>query len=62
MVRALIGRVAELHQLDANLRAARSGEFRLVLLAGEAGIGKTRVLDEFLDRAQREDVLVLAGA
>ena len=62
MVRALIGRVAELHQLNANLRAARSGEFRLVLLAGEAGIGKTRVLDEFLDRVQRDDVLVLAGA
>ncbi len=62
MARVLIGRVAELHQLDANLRAARSGEFRLVLLAGEAGIGKTRVLDEFLDRAQRDDVLVLAGA
>lgn len=62
MARILIGRVAELHQLEANLRAARSGEFRLVLLVGEAGIGKTRVLDEFLDRAQREDVLVLAGA
>jgi DNA-binding SARP family transcriptional activator len=62
MARVLIGRVAELHQLEANFRAARGGEFRLALLSGEAGIGKTRLLDEFLDRARADDVLVLAGA
>lgn len=62
MARVLIGRVAELHQLEANLRAARGGEFRLALLSGEAGIGKTRLLEEFLDRARADDVLVLAGA
>ena len=55
-----IGRVAELHQLDANLRAARAGDFRLVLLVGEAGVGKSRLLAEFLQRA--DDTRVMTGA
>lgn len=60
MATLFVGRVAELHQLEANLRAARAGEFRLVLLAGEAGIGKTRLLNEFLERTS--DVGILAGS
>ncbi|MDD7942334.1 LuxR C-terminal-related transcriptional regulator [Actinomycetospora lutea] len=46
--RGLVGRVLErgevLAELDAALAAARAGEGRTVLLAGEAGLGKTTVL------------------
>lgn len=59
-VRVFVGRVAELHQLNANLRAARAGEFRVVLVAGEAGIGKSRLVAEFLDRST--DIQVMVGA
>jgi DNA-binding CsgD family transcriptional regulator len=37
----LIGREREVAQLDAQVAAARSGHGSLVLLAGEAGVGKT---------------------
>lgn len=42
----LIGREEEVAQLRSAIDAALSGEPRVVLLAGEAGIGKTRLLDE----------------
>ena len=44
--RTLIGRSRELQRLaDASARAA-GGEARTVLVAGEAGIGKTRLVDD----------------
>lgn len=55
---AFVGRIAELHQLDANLRAARNGSFRLVLIGGEAGVGKSRLVAEFLGRAAGVQKLV----
>lgn len=56
-----IGRAEELQRLDAALDRAGQGRPQLVLLAGEAGVGKTRVLLEFADRAQARGVRVLAG-
>jgi DNA-binding winged helix-turn-helix (wHTH) protein len=51
----LIGREAVLASLrDAHL-AALSGERRIVFLVGEAGIGKTRAIDEFLAGVPAQD-------
>ncbi|MBV8987688.1 MAG: AAA family ATPase, partial [Solirubrobacterales bacterium] len=42
-----LGRRAELDVLGQCLESALAGEFALVLVEGEAGIGKSRLLDEF---------------
>jgi hypothetical protein len=46
----LVGRAAERARLAAAWRAAASGRPRLVLVTGEAGVGKTRLVDDL--RAQ----------
>ncbi|MGQ7312958.1 helix-turn-helix transcriptional regulator [Microbacterium arabinogalactanolyticum] len=56
----MVGRDAELELLGAALRRAMAGETSAVLVAGEAGIGKSRLLREFRARAG-DDVLTLAG-
>lgn len=43
----IFGRERELAQLDAQLNLAASSQRRLVLVEGEAGIGKTALLDAF---------------
>jgi len=55
----LIGRASELHTLITAYQRAQRGHPQVVILAGEAGIGKTRLAREFLDRmaAQGADVL-----
>jgi DNA-binding CsgD family transcriptional regulator len=55
----LIGRAAEVAALGAALADARRGRGRLVLVEGDAGIGKTRLVEEFTARA--DGVRVLAG-
>ena len=57
----LIGRSAEVGRLRLALRAAAEGEGRSVLIAGEAGVGKTRLITEFADEATRGGVVVLLG-
>ena len=47
----LVGRLAELAELDAALAAAREGTRQVVLVAGEPGIGKTTLVRTFLARA-----------
>jgi hypothetical protein len=47
----LVGRDRPLAELDALLAEARQGRGRLVLLTGEAGIGKTRLAEELVRRA-----------
>jgi class 3 adenylate cyclase/DNA-binding CsgD family transcriptional regulator len=42
----LVGRVAELDALAAAYAAAARGQSRVMLLTGEAGIGKTRLVEE----------------
>jgi DNA-binding SARP family transcriptional activator len=42
----LLGRTAELGKLDRAIRQALEGSGTLVLIEGEAGLGKTRLLDE----------------
>ncbi|WP_312846019.1 helix-turn-helix transcriptional regulator [Streptomyces sp. WAC05374] len=58
----LVGRSAELEQLDALLAGlGRSGSPEVVDVVGEPGIGKSRLLDEVCARARRAGVTVLRG-
>ena len=58
----LIGRQEELAVLEEALRSAMLGEGRAVLIAGEAGLGKTRVCAEIAARAEHLGAAVLRGA
>ena len=58
---AFIGRRRELDELQAALEDALAGRGRLVLLAGEPGIGKTRTAQELAARAAVRGALVLWG-
>ncbi len=57
----LVGRDAEMQELCESLALGRTGERRAVLLAGDAGVGKTRLLTELRDRALDHDWRVVAG-
>ncbi len=52
---AVFGRDAELAQLRALYEIARAGEGQVVLVEGEAGIGKSRIVDEFVAGLHRDD-------
>ncbi|WP_093716127.1 helix-turn-helix transcriptional regulator [Actinacidiphila alni] len=56
-----IGRDAELTRLGAALTAAAAGEPQAVLIGGEAGVGKTRLTEEFLAAAQRAGAVTAIG-
>src|SRR5262249_54417931 len=55
-----VGREAVLAQLHGCLAAARHGARQLVFVTGEAGIGKTTVLDVFVARATVDPKLMIA--
>ncbi|HZC69273.1 MAG TPA: AAA family ATPase [Jatrophihabitans sp.] len=57
----LRGRDAELGELGSAVDRARSGRLAIVLVEGEAGIGKTRLLAETLRTAQRQGCEVAAA-
>ena len=61
---ACIGREVEVAELLRAFDAAKSGDGRVVLLEGEAGVGKTRLIDELTQRleARGEDIEFLYGA
>jgi DNA-binding CsgD family transcriptional regulator/tetratricopeptide (TPR) repeat protein len=56
-----VGRDAELAALEGGLDRAESGEGAAFLVAGESGIGKSRLLGELSDRARSRGVTVLTG-
>jgi DNA-binding CsgD family transcriptional regulator len=56
-----VGREAELAALIADLDAAAGGRGGVVLVAGEPGIGKTRLAEELAAQATTRGVLVLWG-
>ena len=58
----LVGRERDLARLLASWRAASSGLGAVVCVSGEAGIGKTRLAGELLDRARAEGARVAACA
>ncbi|HEX2073597.1 MAG TPA: AAA family ATPase [Geodermatophilus sp.] len=57
----LVGRAEELGRLLAAVDRVHTGRFSAVLLAGDAGVGKTRLLDELATRAAARGVRVLTG-
>jgi DNA-binding NarL/FixJ family response regulator len=57
----LIGRERELDVIERALEDAQAGRSRTVLVGGEAGIGKSRVLTAALERARADGAVVLLG-
>lgn len=57
----LIGRAEARAELTAALGAAERGQGSMVLVTGEAGIGKTRLLGELLREAAARGVVTLVG-
>ena len=47
----MVGRAEELDRLVAHVERATAGRTSAVLLAGDAGVGKTRLLEELTSRA-----------
>ena len=56
-----VGRCAELAALRAELRTVRSGVPQVVLIEGEAGIGKTALIEQLLDGESDLTVLRATG-
>jgi class 3 adenylate cyclase len=52
----VVGRVRETEQLASALREASAGKSRVVLLTGDAGLGKSRLAGEFARRAEADGV------
>jgi DNA-binding CsgD family transcriptional regulator len=57
----LVGRVEELGVLEAAQGRAANGEPAVVLVGGEAGVGKTRLVAELAERHRVEGARVLVG-
>jgi len=57
----LVGRRGELEQLIGAIDRTASGETNHVLIAGEAGVGKTRTTAEAAEQARRRGFRVLTG-
>ncbi len=67
MVRALVspvfvGRAEELRRLEDALEEVRGGTAMTAIVAGEAGIGKTRLVEEFAATARSGGARVLGGS
>ena len=58
---AFVGREDELAELDGGLDAAFEGHGRLFLLAGDPGIGKSRLTEELMAHATARGAHVLVG-
>ncbi|MEU3900992.1 AAA family ATPase [Streptomyces sp. NPDC045251] len=56
-----VGRAGELATLHDALVRAASAEPQALLLGGEAGVGKTRLVEEFADAARRQGAVVALG-
>ena len=58
----LVGRSGELGQLEEEWRRAVSGQFRCVLVEGDPGVGKTRLVEELAASHRRRAVVLSARA
>ncbi|WP_406196884.1 AAA family ATPase [Streptomyces sp. NBC_01017] len=56
-----VGRAAELEILNDALARAAAGEPQALVIGGEAGVGKTRLVEEFATAAGRGAVVALGG-
>jgi DNA-binding CsgD family transcriptional regulator/tetratricopeptide (TPR) repeat protein len=57
----LVGRAAEVARLNAALERAAAGRPAIMVVAGEAGVGKTRLVAELLGRAGERGAVALSG-
>ena len=57
----LVGREREVSLLEDALLAAHRGSGQVVVIAGEAGVGKTRLAMELQERARRAGTAVMVG-
>ena len=57
----LVGRDRELEELKRYLNSAFEGKGATVFISGEAGSGKTRLVQEFLKVAKKKGINVLSG-
>ncbi|MYD62105.1 MAG: protein kinase [Gemmatimonadetes bacterium] len=57
-----VGRESEIKMLRTMLQDVQAGEQRVVLISGEAGVGKSRLVEELLGDALIHDFLCLKGA
>src|ERR1700721_3231547 len=58
---AFVGRRDELAQLASAAKVAGSGHGQLVVSAGDAGVGKSRLVQEFCDQATRDGWTTATG-
>ncbi|MEU5283393.1 AAA family ATPase [Streptomyces sp. NPDC020755] len=57
-----IGRAEEFAALTEALVRAASGDPQALLIGGEAGVGKTRLVEQFVTAAERRDAVVAVGS
>ena len=57
--RLIVGRQRELDQLKQRLTQAKTGERQLVLISGEAGLGKTSLANLFLQEAEKNHEILI---
>jgi DNA-binding CsgD family transcriptional regulator len=57
----LVGRIQEMETLERALHSAQRGAGQCIVIAGEAGVGKSRLLSEVCRRAEVEGFLILRG-
>ncbi len=56
-----VARTEELDALDEEWKLSRTRAARLVVISGDAGVGKSRLIETFTHRAHQDGALVLAG-
>lgn len=57
----LVAREEELERLTELIGEVRSGRSSMVLLGGDAGVGKSRLVAEFIEGAEQDDAWALVG-
>lgn len=57
-----VGRAEEFAALTEALARAASGDPQALLIGGEAGVGKTRLVEQFVTAAERRDAVVAVGS
>ena len=58
----LVGRLSERAILAEGLESLHAGQGSIVIVEGEAGIGKSRLVEDLLQNASRQNLMLLVGA